>query len=196
MERFLQQAVCGNIRVCYPSTPAQLFHMLRQQAKATHRVPLVVFTPKSLLRHPAAVSRAEDFLEGSFEPVRDDPVVAPAVAKRVVFCTGKVFYDLLAARSGRDDVALVRLEQLYPFPSERIAGLLRRYANVADIVWAQEEPRNMGAWRHVRDALEPLLANDQTLRFVGRADNASTATGSSVRHVAEQQALVAEALGT
>jgi 2-oxoglutarate dehydrogenase E1 component len=194
MERFLQQAAHGNIRVCNPTTPAQYFHLLRQQAKSTHRVPLVVFTPKSLLRHPVAVSRAEEFTEGGFEPVLDDPVVAPGVARRIVVCTGKLFYDLLAARSGRDDAALLRLEQLYPVPHERVAGRLRRYGGVSDVVWAQEEPSNMGAWQHVRDALTPLLAPGQSLRYVGRPESASPATGSSKRHRAEQERLVEEAL--
>jgi 2-oxoglutarate dehydrogenase E1 component len=196
VERFLQLAARGNLRVANPTTPAQYFHLLRTQAKATHRVPLVVLTPKSLLRHPQAVSAAGDFSTGQLEPVLDD-ADRPGV-ERVVICSGKVYYDLVSARAdnpGHSSIAILRLEQLYPFPQERMAGLLRRYGTARDVVWVQEEPRNMGAWRFVHDHLQQALAPGQALRYAGRLESPSPATGSSKRHVQEQQALVREAMG-
>ncbi|MFN7974987.1 MAG: hypothetical protein U0166_21985, partial [Acidobacteriota bacterium] len=197
LERFLQLAARGNMQIAIPTTPAQVFHLLRRQARLASRKPLVVMTPKSLLRHPDATSSAAELAEGSFAPVLDDARVPPEEAKRLVLCAGKVYYDLLAHRreSGVSGVALVRLEQLYPYPAEQILAILDRYARVRDVVWAQEEPRNMGAFAYLDHRLGSSLAPRQTLRYVGRPGNASPATGSYKRHLAEQAVIVREALG-
>jgi len=198
IERFLQLASGRNLRVCYPSTPASYFHLLRRQALLAEKKPLVVFTPKSMLRHPQAVSRVEDLTDGSFVTVLDDsPRAAPKTTRRVVLCAGKLYYDLAAEqrKRGVGDVALVRLEQFYPFPATRLAALLRgAYAGAAEVVWAQEEPCNMGAWPFLQERVTRLLASGQTLRYVGRPAAASAATGSHKRHLVEQETLVAEAL--
>src|SRR5262249_46574803 len=151
LERFLTLCAGSNMRVANVTTPAQYFHLLRRQMEGAERKPLVVMTPKSLLRHPKAVSPLPDFWTGTFQPVIDDPSVNPAEARRIVFCSGKVFYDIAKARddAGRKDVAVVRLEQLNPFPAKELAALIARYP-AADLVWAQEEARNMGGWVFVR----------------------------------------------
>ncbi|OGQ85876.1 MAG: alpha-ketoglutarate decarboxylase [Deltaproteobacteria bacterium RIFOXYA12_FULL_58_15] len=197
IERFLQLCAAGNLRVCNPSTPAQYFHFLRYQAKVIRRVPMVVFTPKSLLRHPQAVSTAEEIKDGELLTVADDPAVPePERVGRLVLCSGKVFYDLSAMRDkeGLGDVAIVRIEQLYPVPEERLAGVLRHYPNATDVVWAQEEPENMGAWRFLREHIRDALAPGQELWFSGRDESASPATGSSKRHVEQQEHLIRKAL--
>ncbi|HEX4823665.1 MAG TPA: multifunctional oxoglutarate decarboxylase/oxoglutarate dehydrogenase thiamine pyrophosphate-binding subunit/dihydrolipoyllysine-residue succinyltransferase subunit [Candidatus Polarisedimenticolaceae bacterium] len=191
LERFLQLASERNLRIASPSTPAQYFHLLRLQALAAERKPLVVMTPKSLLRHKDAVSTAAELAAGRFAPVLDDTrVTKPSAVRRVVLCTGKVAYDLDAARreSTADDVAIVRIEQLYPFPAASVDRVLARYPAAVEICFAQEEPRNMGAWRFVEDRLH------RTLRYAGRPESASPATGSHSRHLQEQRALVREAL--
>ena len=196
-ERFLSMAARGSIRVAYPSTPAQYFHLLRAQAASEVRKPLVVMTPKSLLRHKACVSRAEELAAGRFEPLLPDPrSVGPATARRLLLCTGKVFFDIDARREegGIDDVALWRVEQLYPFPAEELAELMARFDRVEDVVWVQEEPRNMGAWSFMVERLAEHLAPDRRLRYVGRPRSSSPATGSHRRHVAEQRAIVEQAL--
>src|SRR5450631_4091602 len=148
LERFLQLCAEANMQVCVPSTPAQMFHMLRRQMVRALRKPLIIMTPKSLLRHPLSVSRLEDFTRGGFATVIgeiDDVPVEPV--RRIVFCAGKVYFDLLKARrkEGVPDVALVRIEQLYPFPGEEYAAVLRRYPNARELIWCQEEPQNLGA---------------------------------------------------
>ncbi len=195
IERYLQLAARDNLRIANPSTPAQFFHLLRRQGLVPARRPLIVFTPKSLLRHPQVTSTPAEFAEGRFAEVMEDPTVS-ASARRVVLCTGKVYYDLLAGRLSHkaQDVALLRLEQLYPWPHERLSGLLHKYAGTATIVWAQEEPENMGAWQFVAKRLLRALAPGQSLSYVGRTENASPATGSHHRHTDEQDALVAAAL--
>jgi 2-oxoglutarate dehydrogenase E1 component len=198
IERFLTLCAEGNMRVAYPSTPASYFHLLRWQARDANEKPLVVFTPKSLLRHPRCVSSLEDLAEGGFRPVIDDGAPEPALVRRVVMCTGKVYYDLLKAKEDarRSDVALVRLEQLYPFPAE-LAQAIARYPGSAELVWCQEEPQNMGAWRFVRERFldGEVEAGGRRLRYAGRAASASPAPGSLKVHVLEQEALVREALG-
>src|SRR5262249_12588772 len=161
IERFLTLCAEDNMRVAYPSTPASYFPLLRRQGRDSVEKPLVVFTPKSLLRHPRCVSSLQELAEGRFEPVLDDGGVNPSRVRRVVMAAGKLYYDLLKAREDqkRDDVALVRLEQFYPFPAAELGRTLVRYSASADLVWAQEEPKNMGAWRLVR---EPFL--DRTMR--------------------------------
>jgi 2-oxoglutarate decarboxylase len=198
-ERFLNLCAEDNMRVCYPTTPASYFHLLRRQARRAEEKPLVVFTPKSLLRQPRCVSGLEELANGAFEPLKDDSGVDPAGVTRVVFVSGKLFYDLVQARelSRAQQVALVRIEQLYPFPASQVANVLARYPAAAELVFAQEEPRNMGAWRFVREQfLDGCVRGTQgrALRYVGRRSSASPAPGTLKRHLQEQEALVLEAL--
>jgi 2-oxoglutarate dehydrogenase E1 component len=196
IERFFVLCAQDNIRLANCTTPAQYFHLLRRQAR-TERKPLVVFTPKSLLRHPKAVSKFEDLSSGGFREVINDSQVEASQVTRVAFCSGKVYYDLLAARekSGADHVALVRVEQMYPFPEQQINDALLHYPLTAEVVWVQEEPLNMGAWRFMSDWFAPLLAlARRKLRYIGRAESASPATGSKKRHDQEQVTLVNAAL--
>ncbi len=196
VERFLTLCAEGNMQVVYPTTPAQYFHALRRQLKNDPRKPLVVMTPKSLLRHPQAVSSLDELTQGRFEPVLHDVLVHPAGVKRVVFTSGKVYYDLKAARDKASaNVPIIRLEQLYPFPQPMIVETLRQYEGAAEIVWAQEEPRNMGAWPFLHERLFTLLQSGQTLRYIGRPISASPATGSHHRHEEQQKALVEMAIG-
>jgi 2-oxoglutarate dehydrogenase E1 component len=160
--------------------------------------PLVIMTPKSLLRLPAASSSIEDLSNGGFQPLIDDAEISDRdEVKRIVLCSGKVYYDLADARRKNEDrsVAIVRLEQLYPFPLQSIREMLASYPNANQLVWAQEEPQNMGGWTFVQDRLENLLSNCQRPRYVGRSASASPATGSYSIHQKEQSELVAEALG-
>jgi 2-oxoglutarate dehydrogenase E1 component len=203
VERFLQLCAQDNIQVANCTTPANYFHLLRRQMHRSFRKPLVIFTPKSLLRHKLAVSKAEDFLGDShFMRLLSDPA-APAdqEVKRLVLCTGKVAYDLMEARDAAGDktTAIVRVEQLYPFPSEPLVARLQKLTNLEDIVWAQEEPKNNGAWSFVEPFIEECLieAGSKVGRahYSGRAAAASPATGLMKRHQMEQAALVADALG-
>ena len=184
IERYLQLCAKDNMFVANCTTPANMFHLLRRQVKSNYRKPLVVFTPKSLLRHPLVVSPVKDFTNGSFKTLIEDHEVAPAKAKKLVFCSGKFYYDLLKHREElkRDDVALVRLEQLFPLPAKEIRAQLEHYNKVTDVVWAQEEPRNMGTWSHLLLHL-PEAANFRpaTRRFYG-APAAGSATRSAKRH--------------
>jgi len=193
LERFLQLAAGGNIRVAVPSTSAQYFHLLRAQAHAPHAVPLVVMTPKSLLRADAAKSRADEF-DGSFKPVLADSD-APAAPECLLLCSGKVAFDLLGHRAKNPDgrTAIARVERLVPFPSEELRGLLRSLPSVREIRWVQEEPANMGAWTFVAPRLREL-APGLPLVYVGRPESPSPATGSHRVFQAEQDRLVAEAL--
>jgi 2-oxoglutarate dehydrogenase E1 component len=195
LERFLQLASRKNIRIANPTTPAQYFHLLRLQARHPERKPLVVMTPKSLLRHPRAVSPRRDFSAASFESLLDDPH-APAAnsVRRVVLCSGKLYYDLAEAVAADDAVAIVRLELLYPFDSPVVSRVLGRYQGAAHVVWAQEEPLNMGAWDYLNQRLRALLAPGQTLSCVARPRAGSPATGSARRHAKEQGDLVERAL--
>ena len=199
IERFLSLAAADNIRVAYPSTPASYFHLLRFQGREPAEKPLVVFTPKSLLRHPRCVSTLKELAEGRFEPLLDDRGVDPAQVRRIVLCSGKVYYDLVKAREDqkRQDVALLRVERLYPFPHVELDAALLRYPQQAELAWCQEEPRNMGAWRFVRERFldGDVFASGRTLRYAGRAASAAPAPGSLKVHLAEQDALVKEALG-
>jgi len=198
IERFLTLCAEGNMRVAYPSTPASYFHLLRWQGRDPVEKPLVVFTPKSLLRHPRCVSSLRDLAEGAFEPVLDD-TLEPAGVRRVVFCTGKLYYDLLKAReeAGARHVAIVRLEQLYPVPAEALGRVLARYPASAVLAWAQEEPRNMGAWRFVREQFLDGVVRDpagRSLSYIGGDASAAPAPGSHKLHVIEQEAITGEAL--
>jgi 2-oxoglutarate dehydrogenase E1 component len=191
MERFLTLCAENNIRVANVTTPAQYFHILRRQTVLPLK-PLVIFTPKSLLRSPKAVSSFEDLTHGGFREVIGDTLDSSRVRK-LVFCSGKVYYDLLAAREAKkiEDVALIRVEELYPFPDRQVADVLARYHPSVEIIWAQEDPRNMGAWRFVSGRFRDL---GRKAEYVGRPFTASPAAGSAKRHAAEQAKLIAEAL--
>ncbi|MBA1147971.1 2-oxoglutarate dehydrogenase E1 component [Ectothiorhodospiraceae bacterium WFHF3C12] len=198
LERFLQLCAEHNIQICIPSTPAQFFHMIRRQQLRPFRKPLVVFTPKSLLRHKLSTSNLDDLAEGHFHLVIDeiDDLKASDV-KRVVMCSGKVYYDLLQERRKREleDVAIVRIEQLYPFPEKDLQALLRRrYKNATEVVWCQEEPKNQGAWYNSQHHFLRAMRKDQVLRYAGRAASASPAVGYAKLHHEQQRRLVDAAL--
>jgi 2-oxoglutarate dehydrogenase E1 component len=210
LERFLQMSAHDNWIVANCTTPSNYFHILRRQLHRDFRKPLILMTPKSLLRHPMAVSDAEDFTQGSYfhRCLWDDAqkghsttkLKADDKIKRVVLCSGKVYYDLLAERDARglDDVYLLRVEQLYPVPKQSLTAELSRF-KTAEIIWCQEEPKNMGAWSHIEPELETLLtaigAKHTRARYAGRVASASPATGLASKHKYEQQTLVNEALG-
>lgn len=180
------------MRVAMPSTPASYFHLLRRQAKASPRKPLIVFTPKSMLRNKAATSQVEDFTSGTFEPVLPDTTVDPAKVTRVLLTSGKVYWDLVAkrAKEGLEDTAIVRVEQLYPLPVDQLVAALDAYPE-AELTWVQEEPRNQGAWFYM--AMNFAVTVGRTLRVVARPASASPATGSSTAHKAEQEDLLRRA---
>ena len=193
IERFLQMCAEDNMTVAYPTTPAQHFHLLRAQAMASVRRPLIVVTPKSMLRNKAATSAPADFTHGRWQPVLPDPEqLDPAGVTRLVLSAGKVFYDFAAARrkAGNTSVGLVRVEQLYPLPAARIRDVLATYPNVTDVVWAQEEPANQGAWAHVALSLPEHLPAGLRLRRISRRAAASPASGSHAVHESEQLALI------
>ena len=188
MERYLQLCAKDNMYIADVTTPAQMYHIIRRQMKANFRKPLIIFTPKSLLRHPKAVSSVEELAKGGFKEVIDDETVDKKKVKTLVFCTGKFYYDLLAAREdlNRDDVALVRVEQLFPLPEEQMKAVTATYKNAGDVVWAQEEPRNMGAWSHIM----MHYAEAQNFRVASRRFYAAPAAGSSVRSKARHQQVI------
>ena len=195
LERWLQLCGDDNLQVVQPTTPAQMFHLLRRQIHRPFRKPLVVMTPKSLLRYKPAASHIEDLTQGTFRPVMDDPV--PAAAEKIttaVLCTGKLFYDLAKAREERsaDEVALIRIEEIAPFPGSEIQEVLSRYPNAHDIVWAQEEPANMGAWWYMAQHLPSVLGEKQSLRSASRAAAATPAVGSYTLHGREQKEIMTE----
>jgi 2-oxoglutarate dehydrogenase E1 component len=197
LERFLQLCAESNMNVCVPSTPAQMFHMLRRQMLRKFRKPLIVMTPKSLLRHKLSASALEELHKGSFRPVIDEiDDLQPDKVRRVVFCSGKVYFDLLEARRADEmrDVAIVRVEELYPFPTEGYAAALSRYRHATEVVWCQEEPQNQGAWYQIRHRLPEPLTVKQELLYAGRPPAAAPATGIPQFHVAQQRGLVAAAL--
>ncbi|HEV7923117.1 MAG TPA: multifunctional oxoglutarate decarboxylase/oxoglutarate dehydrogenase thiamine pyrophosphate-binding subunit/dihydrolipoyllysine-residue succinyltransferase subunit [Thermoanaerobaculia bacterium] len=195
LERFLTLCAEGNMQVVYPTTPAQYFHALRRQMKNNPRKPLVVMTPKSLLRHPQAVSSSAELTEGRFEPVLPDDS-SRSSATRVVITSGKVYFDLKNARDKANaNVPILRLEQFYPFPQPMLAAELAKYPQATEMVWAQDEPRNMGAWPFLNERLQAILKPGQKLTYVGRPVAAAPATGSHHRHEDQQKALVAGAIG-
>ncbi len=198
LERYLQLCAQNNMQVCVPSTPAQMFHMLRRQHLRALRCPLIVMTPKSLLRHPLSVSTLEDLTEGQFQLIipetRD---LAPETVERIVFCSGKVYFDLVKAREEAEleTVALIRIEQLYPFPREAYKAILTRYPNARDVVWCQEEPINQGAWHQIKHRLmSPLDRKRHAMKYAARPAAASTATGYMALHARQQAYLMNEAL--
>jgi 2-oxoglutarate dehydrogenase E1 component len=197
LERFLQLCAEFNMQVCVPSTPAQMFHLLRRQMVRALRKPLIIMTPKSLLRHPLSVSRLEELSVGSFQNVIDEvDDLKDSAVTRIVFCSGKVYFDLLKSRrEGKiQSAAIVRLEQLYPFPSDEYEAILRRYSNAREIVWCQEEPQNQGSWYQIRHRLQSKLGPRHELLYAGRAGAAAPATGIAALHEQQQKNLVTAAL--
>jgi len=198
LERFLNLCVSDNWQVCNLTTPAQYFHALRRQVLRPYRKPLVIMSPKSLLRHPMATSSLSDFTEGVFRHIIPDAVVRdPKKVRRVLLCTGKVYYDLLAAREeqGDDDVAILRVEQLYPLYKDELLEALSVFPDGTPVVWVQEEPKNMGAWPYINRELPGLLLGAFPWSCVSRPLSASPATGSATRHKREQARLVEDAFG-
>ncbi|MBP3194866.1 MAG: 2-oxoglutarate dehydrogenase E1 component [Cardiobacteriaceae bacterium] len=196
LERYLQLSACNNWQVCVPSTPSQVFHMLRRQVLRTFRKPLVVMSPKSLLRHKLAVSSISELANGAFREVIDEiDTLDKKAVKRIIFCAGKVYYDLLEKRreAGIKDIAIVRIEQLYPLPQKLLREVIATYSTNAELIWCQEEPHNQGAWNYL---IEPLQeASGRRVSCVSRPESASTAAGYAKVHSAEQIALVKQALG-
>jgi 2-oxoglutarate dehydrogenase E1 component len=222
LERFLQLCAEGNMTVAYPSTPAQYFHIVRRHMKCQERRPLILMQPKSLLRLPEAASRLEDLAAGTFQPVMDDPAagsIGREAVRRLVFCSGKIYYDFAGARAGTEGggqrveggekpprksgsrsapattgVAIVRVEQLYPWPHDQVVAALDRYPAVDEVVWAQEEPKNMGAWSYVALRLLASAGNELGVRYVGRPERASPAEGYKTTHDVEQARIIQEVL--
>jgi 2-oxoglutarate dehydrogenase E1 component len=200
LERFLQLSAEDNIRVAYPTTPAQYFHLLRRQGMGTPKRPLVIMTPKSLLRHPRATSTVSELMSGGFRSVLPDRESFGSADEvtRLVLCSGKIYYDLLTAPARKElpHVAIGRVEQLYPFPAGAVEELVARYPKLEEVVWTQEEPRNMGALLYIGPRLRAAVPREIHLRHVSRPDRASPAEGRARNHEARQRRLVAEALGT
>jgi 2-oxoglutarate dehydrogenase E1 component len=201
IERFLQLSAENNIQVCNCTTPAQYFHLLRRQMhggpdRRGVRKPLIIFTPKSILRSPKAVSKMDELSTGRFQEFVADPVIEPSKTSRVLLCSGKVYYDLLAGREQRgiQNVAILRVEQLYPFLAPEFYDLLMRYPLTAEVCWVQEEPKNMGPWPFMQEQIQPILGlSKRSLRFIGRAEGASPSAGALKRHQEEQAYIVEEA---
>ena len=196
LERFLELCADGNMQVCNLTTPAQLFHAMRRQLHRRFRKPLIIMSPKSLLRHKAAVSPVADFTSGTFQPLIGDATASPEKTKRVLFVSGKFYYSLLEARiaQGADDTAIVRVEQMYPFPDTEVRAELERFANASDVCWVQEEPENMGAWHYLRVIFGDSLFQSYPFAGISRSASASPATGSHEAHKLEQQEILAQAL--
>ena len=199
IERYLQLCADYNMQVCVPATPVQFYYLLRRQMVRPFRKPLIIFTPKSLLRHKESVSPLEEFAQDNFKPVNEDwdaTEINPEKVERVIFCSGKVFYDLRAARREREirDLPLVRIAQLYPFPHDHFRAQIERYKSATEIVWCQEEPRNQGAWRHIQHYLMRHLLPHQKLFYAGRESSASPAAGYKQLHDQQQKELVDQAL--
>ena len=197
LERFLQLCAENNMQVCVPSTPAQMFHMLRRQMVGGYRKPLIVMSPKSMLRNKASVSNIEELTNGHFKQIIEDQQnLSDKKVKRLVLCSGKIYYDLdqMRAQEKLDTVAIVRLEQLYPFPIDEYAAVIKKYPNLKEVVWCQEEPQNQGAWYQIRHRLQRSI-DKQELIYSGRRSAAAPATGLSKLHLEQQKNLVINALG-
>ncbi|MDB5902374.1 MAG: 2-oxoglutarate dehydrogenase subunit [Betaproteobacteria bacterium] len=199
IERYLQLCADYNMQVCVPATPVQLYYLLRRQMIRPYRKPLIIFTPKSLLRHKESVSPLEEFANDKFKPINEDwdaKDIDPAKVNRVVFCSGKVYYDLRAARKARgiQNLPLVRIAQLYPFAHDDMQAIIERYRNATEIVWCQEEPRNQGAWHRIQHYLLRHLMPHQKLFYAGRDSSASPAAGYKQLHDEQQKALVEQAI--
>ena len=201
LERYLQLCADMNMQVCNLTTPAQYFHALRRQMHRSFRKPLIIMSPKMLLRYKLAVSPLQDFTAGTFCPVLDEPTsgtadfdvtIDPKRVTRVILCSGKVYYSLLAGRAEReiDTTALVRVEQLHPFPRQELSTVLAAYPEARQVFWVQEEPSNMGAWHFIWHQMQPILPETHTLSYVGRRAAASPATGSYKIHQQEEADLI------
>ena len=195
LERYLNLAAEDNIQICVPTTPAQCFHMLRRQVMRKWRKPLVVMSPKSLLRHPKAISTLEELEKGQFRRLLPDSNPNREGVTRVLWCTGKIYYELDQKREelGRDDVAIIRLEQLYPLPDSFILDVMAPYADGVDCVFVQDEPENMGAWRHLRARFGETILGRWPFSGVTRRASSSPATGSAAAHKIEQARLLERA---
>jgi 2-oxoglutarate dehydrogenase E1 component len=194
LERFLQGCAEDNIQVCNVTTAAQYFHVLRRQMKRDFIKPLIIMTPKSLLRAKFASSPAQDFVHGRFEEILGSPEAGPpSKVKRIILCSGKVYYDLLNYRTQRkiDDAALIRIEQLYPFAEKKLREMLKPFPKSVKYVWCQEEPENMGAWTFIEPRLRTAFCTE--VAYAGREASASPAVGALARHKREQARLVADA---
>jgi 2-oxoglutarate dehydrogenase E1 component len=197
LERFLQLAAEGNIRVANPTTPAQYFHLLRRQARVAKQRPLVIMTPKSLLRLTQATSTVHELAEDRFQPVLGEPGEQDAaLVRRLILCSGKLFYELAGheSRAGNPYVAIGRVELLYPFPQSEILALVESYPNLEEVVWVQEEPRNMGARAHMSPRLMQILPHHLKFGYIGRPERAASGEGYPVAHAAEQNRILTTAL--
>jgi multifunctional 2-oxoglutarate metabolism enzyme len=196
LERFLQLAAEGNIRIANPTTPAQYFHLLRRQARIAKQRPLVVMTPKSLLRLQQATSRLSELASGRFQPVLGEPELDPSGVTRLLLCSGKMYYDLEghALRAERPEVAIGRVELLYPFPQAELLELIESFPRLTEVVWVQEEPRNMGARAHMSARLRQILPDHLRFGYIGRPERAASGEGYPVAHAKEQNRIVATAL--
>jgi 2-oxoglutarate dehydrogenase E1 component len=192
MERFLQMCAENNMQIINATTPANQFHALRRQLKRDFRKPMICFTPKKLLRYPACVSSLKDFTTGGFREVIDDTSVKAADVKKVVLCSGKIYYELMErkAQVESNDIAFVRVEQLYPFPQKQIDAILAQYKNAKEVMWVQEEPENMGAYTFVMKKLRHI-----PLTFAGRKESASPATGYAKMHHEQSEQILAKVFG-
>jgi 2-oxoglutarate dehydrogenase E1 component len=198
LERFMQLAADANMQIVQPTTASQIFHVLRRQMVRNLRKPLIIFTPKSLLRNKDATSPLSEFTKGGFQTViPENKELKADKVKRLVACSGKVYYDLVKKREekGQDDVAIIRVEQLYPFPHKAFAAELKKYPNATDIVWCQDEPQNQGAWFFIQHNIHENMTDGQRLGYSGRAASASPAVGYSHLHLEQQKALVEGAFG-
>ncbi|API87545.1 2-oxoglutarate dehydrogenase E1 component [Francisella uliginis] len=195
LERFLSSCANKNMQVCTPTTPAQIYHLLRRQVIRPLRKPLIVMTPKSLLRNPMAVSSLDELSNGKFEPIIDDVNAKEDKVKKLILCNGKVYYDLMAKKQDKyEDVAVVRIEELYPIAHEELAQIFNKYSKAKDVIWLQEEPQNKGAWYHIRHFVEKLVHDDQRLRCVARHRSSAPAVGYHALYVKQQEEIINRAL--
>jgi 2-oxoglutarate dehydrogenase E1 component len=188
-ERYLQLCAEENMLVANISTPANYFHALRRQLYLNKQVPLIIFTPKGLLRHPLAISKLEDFTDEQFKPIIDDLTIAePNNIKKIIFHTGKIYYELLTERNKKQiiNTALIRIEQLYPLDKETISKILKKYSNAVELIWFQEEPKNQGYWNYIAQEFTEITGINKQIKYFGRPASPATATGSSKIHIAEQ----------
>ncbi len=197
LERYLQLCSQNNIQVCNCTTPAQYFHLIRRQIRRDYRKPLVIMSPKSLLRLPEAVSSRDEFTTGKFQEILDDPSADPAKTDRLLLCAGKIYYELLKEKQARglDNIAIARMEQYYPFPYDAVASLFQKYNRPREVIWVQEEPRNQGAWIFLEHWLSPMIGENQELKYAGRSASPSPATGYFKVHQREQKEIIDLALG-
>ncbi len=195
IERYMQLCAQYNMQVCIPSTPAQIFHLLRRQILRPMRKPLIVITPKSLLRHKDAVSSLDELANGAFHVIIPDNLENYDAISRVILCSGKVYYELLQARGEQKHIAIIRMEQLYPFPEQELAAELAKYKFATNVIWCQEEPMNQGAWYSTQHHVRNVLLPHQYLQFSGRKDSAAPAVGYFYLHEQQQQELVKQAIG-